>query len=314
MFLTMFGASALATILFAPKNTQNYSSQFNSLNEGINKLDGKLDSLLDASTFMKARSCLTEFSPRLIGEPTLSYTHHSIDDIMVTAKAGFDELLETAKADDNNFITARAIFAKTYGNAEWISAQFANQLAKYAQLDTLINNYSIKSLVETECRYEHEFEALERTCEQYENLGWFQYKKKCAVQEKLFEIQRNLITISNEFAAKASMDLDEGELYILFKLVQERSDVWANCYDSYKKGIMEFRDIGCDGCIKYLCYTQRYEDDFPWLARRARIACPIPCSLEQKPWSARTMFINRNRKLLNILLSDKTITRRQFRA
>ena len=42
-FLTMFGASALATILFAPKNTQDYSSQFNSLNEGINKLDGKLD-------------------------------------------------------------------------------------------------------------------------------------------------------------------------------------------------------------------------------------------------------------------------------
>lgn len=317
MFLTMFGASALATILFAPKNTQNYSSQFNSLNEGINKLDGKLDSLLDVSTFMKARSCLTEFSPRLIGMPTLSYTHHSIDDIMLAAKEGFHDLLEIAKADDNNFITARAIFAKTYGNAEWISAQFANQLAKYAQLDTLINNYSVKllSLVETECRYEHEFEALERTCEQYENLGWFQYKKKRAVQEKLFEIQRNLITISNEFAAKASMDLDEGELYILFKLVQERSDVWANFYDYYKKGIMEFRDIGCDGCIKYLCYTQRYEDDFPWLARRTHIACPIPCSLEQEPGSsARTRFINRNRKLLNILLSDKTITRRQFRA
>ena len=96
MFLTMFGASALATILFAPKNTQNYSSQFNSLNEGINKLDGKLDSLLDVSTFMKARSCLTEFSPRLIGMPTLSYTHHSIDDIMLAAKEGFHDLIKIA--------------------------------------------------------------------------------------------------------------------------------------------------------------------------------------------------------------------------
>ena len=311
-FLTMFGASALATILFAPKNTQDYSSQFNSLNDGINKLNGKLDTLLDESAFMKARSCLTEFSPRLIGEPELSYTHHSIDDIMSAAKEGFDALLDTAQADDNNFITARTIFAKTYGNADWVSAQFANQLDVYAQLDTLIaqldtliNNYSIKSLVETEYRYEHAFETLERTCEQYETLGWFQFKEKRVVQEKLFEIQRELITIANEFVAnsrrcKASMDLDEGELYILFKLAKERGNFWVTVYQSYKAGRMVFRDTG-RFINKYLCFDGYEYRLYP---------CPIPCSLEHSP--NRERFITRNRKLLNILLSDKTITRKQF--
>lgn len=300
----MFGASALATILFAPKNTQDYSSRFNSLNEGINKLDGKLDSLLDVSTFMKARSCLTEFSPRLIGEPTLSYTHHSIDDIMAAAKAGFDELLETAKADDNNFIAARTIFAKTYGNADWVSAQFANQLADYSQLDTLINNDSIKSLVETEFRYEHALEALVRTCNHYENLGWFQFKKKRVVQEKLFEIQRVLITISNEFVAKASMDLDDNELFILFMLAHERSDFWASTYFAYKKGTCHL-------------YTEHGHYNIFMKTMGCRWS-PIPCSLAQNPTQHHPVewkgFINRNRKLLNILLSDKTITRKHFRA
>lgn len=179
LFLTMFGASALATILFAPKNTQDDSSEFDRLNEGINKLDGKLDSLLDVSAFLKARSCLTEFSIRLIGSPTVSYAHHSIDDIMAAAKAGFDKLLEIAKADDNNFIAARTIFAKTYGNADWVSAQFGSQVDAYEQLDTIINNYSVKllSLVNTEVRYDNALMALKRTYIQYKTLGWFRFKK-----------------------------------------------------------------------------------------------------------------------------------------
>ena len=309
-FLTMFGASALATILFAPKNTQDYSSQFNSLNDGINKLDGKLDSLLDVSTFMKARSCLTEFSPRLIGEPTLSYTHHSIDDIMVAAKAGFDELLETAKADDNNFITARTIFAKTYGNADWVSAQFANQLAKYAQLDTLINNYSVKllSLVKAEDRYEHTFRELERTYKRYNNLWWFQFKKRRAVQKTLLEIQRDLIAISNEFVATAQLDLDDNELFILFMLVlSNNKDEWASRYFEYA--------------------TEKHNSKFNWDWTSEWITF-IPCSChkgdkfyngEHRYWLRyhNGLYIDikkTHRKLFSILLSDKTISRKHIRA
>lgn len=315
-FLTMFGASALATILFAPKNTQDYSSQFNSLNDGINKLDGKLDSLLDVSTFMKARSCLTEFSPRLIGEPTLSYTHHSIDDIMVAAKAGFDELLETAKADDNNFITARAIFEKTYGNADWVSAQFANQLERYAKFDTLINNYSIKllSLVKAEGRYEHTFRELERTYKRYNNLWWFQFKKRRAVQKTLLEIQRDLIAISNEFVATAQLDLDDNELFILFMLVWSNDkNYWASRYFEYaakKPFISEghyvsfiseegyyvsFIPCSCSQ-YDYKCYTGEHRY---WLKYYDRLTIEIKKS---------------HRKLFNILLSDKTISRKHIRA
>ena len=311
MFLTMFGASALATILFAPKNTQNYSSQFNSLNEGINKLDGKLDSLLDVSTFMKARSCLTEFSPRLIGMPTLSYTHHSIDDIMLAAKEGFHDLLEIAKADDNNFITARAIFEKTYGNADWVSAQFANQLDVYAQLDTLINNYSVKllSLVKAEGRYEHTFRELERTYKRYNNLWWFQFKKRRAVQKTLLEIQRDLIAISNEFVATAQLDLNDNELFILFMIVWSNDkDYWASRYFEYATG--------------------KHNSEFNWDWTSEWITF-IPCSCHQgdykfyngehrywlRYYNGLDIDIKKShRKLFSILLSDKTISRKHIRA
>ena len=313
MFLTMFGASALATILFAPKNTQNYSSQFNSLNEGINKLDGKLDSLLDVSTFMKARSCLTEFSPRLIGMPTLSYTHHSIDDIMLAAKEGFHDLLEIAKADDNNFITARAIFEKTYGNADWVSAQFANQLDDYAQLDTLINNYSVKllSLVKAEGRYEHTFRELERTYKRYNNLWWFQFKKRRAVQKTLLEIQRDLIAISNEFVATAQLDLNDNELFILFMIVRSNDkDYWASRYFEYATGKHNSKFNYWDWTSEWItfipcsCSQHDYKycigDHRYWLHYRDRFA-----DIEIK---------KSHRKLFNILLSGKTISRKHLRA
>ena len=309
----MFGASALATILFAPKNTQNYSSQFNSLNEGINKLDGKLDSLLDVSTFMKARSCLTEFSPRLIGMPTLSYTHHSIDDIMLAAKEGFHDLLEIAKADDNNFITARAIFEKTYGNADWVSAQFANQLDDYAQFYTLINNYSVKllSLVKAEGRYEHTFRELERTYKRYNNLWWFQFKKRRAVQKTLLEIQRDLIAISNEFVATAQLDLNDNELFILFMIVRSNDkDYWASRYFEYATGKhnskFNYRDWTSEWITFIPCSCSQHDykycigDHRYWLHYRDRFA-----DIEIK---------KSHRKLFNILLSGKTISRKHLRA
>ena len=309
MFLTMFGASALATILFAPKNTQNYSSQFNSLNEGINKLDGKLDSLLDVSTFMKARSCLTEFSPRLIGMPTLSYTHHSIDDIMLAAKEGFHDLLEIAKADDNNFITARAIFEKTYGNADWVSAQFANQLDVYAQLDTLINNYSVKllSLVKAEGRYEHTFSELERTYKRYNNLWWFQFKKRRAVQKTLLEIQRDLIAISNEFVATAQLDLNDNELFILFMIVRSNyKDYWASRYFEYATGKhnSEWRTFIPCSCSQH-DYKSCNGDHRYWLHYHDWFA-----DIKIKEFEIKKS----HRKLFNILLSGKTISRKHLRA
>ena len=248
---------------------------------------------------------------RLIGTPTLSYTHHSIDDIMLAAKEGFHDLLEIAKADDNNFITARAIFEKTYGNADWVSAQFVNQLDDYAQLDTLINKYSVKllSLVKAEGRYEHTFRELERTYKRYKNLWWFQFKKRRAAQKTLLEIQRDLIAISNEFVAKAQLDLNDNELFILFMIVwSNNKDDWASRYFEYATG--------------------KHNSEFNWSWASQWITF-IPCSCSQhdyKYYSGEHRYWLRyyngldidikksHRKLFKILLSDKTISRKHLRA
>ena len=65
MFWTMFGATALATILFSKKQ-KDYSSDFRTVNDKLDKIDNKINRIIDTQKFMRARSCLENFSPLLL--------------------------------------------------------------------------------------------------------------------------------------------------------------------------------------------------------------------------------------------------------
>ena len=133
MFWTMFAASALATILFSGKEEKqkDYSSDFRTVNDKLDKIDSKIDSVIDTQKFMRARSCLENFSPLLLEEIKFSYKYHTVQDIMIAAKEGFDNLCAVACADENNFKEARKIFSETYGNETWVTTKFKNEIDEW---------------------------------------------------------------------------------------------------------------------------------------------------------------------------------------
>lgn len=138
MFFEIFAASALATVLFSGNtNSKDYSGEFYGLNRKLDDLDdkvnSKLDKIIDTQAFMRARSCLENFSPLLLEGISLSYKHHTIQDIMEAAQEGFDVLCKTAVADENNFKEARKIFADTWGNVEWVNAKFGNEIDEWTE-------------------------------------------------------------------------------------------------------------------------------------------------------------------------------------
>lgn len=135
MFWTMFGASALATILFSGKAEQpkDYSYDFRTVNDKLDKINSKIDSVIDTQKFMRARSCLENFSPLLLEGIKLSYKHHTAQDIMSAAKEGFNTLCATACADENNFKEARKIFSETYGNETWVTTKFKNEIDEWTK-------------------------------------------------------------------------------------------------------------------------------------------------------------------------------------
>ena len=133
MFWTMFAASALATILFSGKEEKqkDYSSDFRTVNDKLDKIDSKIDSVIDTQKFMRARSCLENFSPLLLEGIKFSYKYHTVQDIMIAAKEGFDNLCAVACADENNFKEARKIFSETYGNETWVTTKFKNEIDEW---------------------------------------------------------------------------------------------------------------------------------------------------------------------------------------
>lgn len=135
MFFEMFAASALATVLFSgnTEKPKNYSYEFYGLNNKIDKLDNKLNKIIDTQTFMRARSCLENFSPLLLEGISLSYKYHTIQDIMEAAREGFDVLCKTAVADENNFKEARKIFTDTWGNVEWVNTKFGSEVDEWTK-------------------------------------------------------------------------------------------------------------------------------------------------------------------------------------
>lgn len=135
MFWTMFGASALATILFSGKaeKQKDYSYDFRTVNDKLDKINSKIDSVIDTQKFMRARSCLENFSPLLLEGIKLSYKYHTAQDIMSAAKEGFNVLCTTACADENNFKEARKIFSETYGNETWVTTKFKNEIDEWTK-------------------------------------------------------------------------------------------------------------------------------------------------------------------------------------
>ena len=156
----MFAASVLANVLFSGNtNSKDYSGEFYRINSKLDdlddKLNSKLDKIIDTQAFMRARSCLENFSPLLLEGISLSYKHHTIQDIMEAAQEGFDVLCKTAVADENNFKEARKIFADTWGNVEWVNAKFGSEIDEwtenvanceheYASLKTIFDELSKK--------------------------------------------------------------------------------------------------------------------------------------------------------------------------
>ena len=136
MFFEMFAACALANVLCEGINRVNipdYSSEFRDINNRIDKLNSKLDKISDTQEFMKARSCLEHFSPKLLEGVKLSYKYHTIQDIMEAAQEGFDLLCKQGCADEYCFKDAYCIFNETWGNPEWVNNHFGNEIDEWTE-------------------------------------------------------------------------------------------------------------------------------------------------------------------------------------
>ena len=143
MFFEVFAASALATVLFGakPSDMKDYSQDFNSLHSRFDSVDKKLDTLIDNSTFMRARACLTEFSPKLLNNVKIGKNCYKVETIMEAAAEGFNMLLDAALADENNFKDARRIFNETFGNIKWVKEKYQEECDEFLEKTQFVNNY-----------------------------------------------------------------------------------------------------------------------------------------------------------------------------
>lgn len=131
MFLEMFGASALATILFGNKSSTSldYKNYFDTLNRKFDTLNTKIDTIHDKVEFMKARMCLEHFSVKLFNNIQLTLKYYKVEDIMAAATEGFEKLCNIALIDDDDFKEARNKFKETFGNYDWVKAQYKDKIA-----------------------------------------------------------------------------------------------------------------------------------------------------------------------------------------
>ena len=148
MFLTVFAASALAHILFTNPTKEvdlsDIKKSLRNLDDGLNQITNTMDrhhsevvnqlaSISDTTAFLKARMCLQDFNPKLLGKPDLGPNCHSVEAIMAAATEGFNLLMEVAVASDNGYPEARQRFNETYGNYKWVSDHFGYELKAYQQ-------------------------------------------------------------------------------------------------------------------------------------------------------------------------------------
>lgn len=135
MFFEVFAASALATLIFGGnkpnKPEKDYTHEFERLHDRFDKVENTLQKINTDTSFLRARECLSEFSPKLLGEPKLSAKCCTLIDIQKAALEGFNLLLETAMADEDNFLDARKKFNETYGNIEWLKEKYGGKCEEF---------------------------------------------------------------------------------------------------------------------------------------------------------------------------------------
>ena len=124
MFLEMFAASALAQVIFSNNSSstsRDYTGCFNALNT-------KCDAMHDDIKFIKARMCLEHFSVKLFDNIRLTIERHTVEDIIAAATVGFETLCYIARIDDDDFKEARNKFKETFGNYDWVNAQYHDRI------------------------------------------------------------------------------------------------------------------------------------------------------------------------------------------
>lgn len=163
MFFEMFAASALAQVIFGNNSSsatsRDYTSYFNDLNM-------KCDAMHDDIKFIKARMCLEHFSTKLFDNVLLTIEHHTAEDIIDAATEGFNKLCDIARIDDDDFKEARNKFKETFGNYDWVNAQYhdridaAENFTRFTEDETAY--YS--QIYETIQQHDNAIDELENTC------------------------------------------------------------------------------------------------------------------------------------------------------
>lgn len=146
MFLTVFAASALAHILFTNPSEKvdlsDIKTSLRHLDDGLNQITNTMDrhhtevvnqlaSISDTTAFLKARMCLQDFNPKLLGNPNIGPDCNTVEAIMAAATEGFNLLMEVAVASDNGYPEAQKRFDETYGNYTWVADHFGHELNAY---------------------------------------------------------------------------------------------------------------------------------------------------------------------------------------
>lgn len=162
MFFEMFAASALAQVIFG----NNSSSASRDYTRCFNELNTKFDTMHDDIKFIKARMCLEHFSVKLFDNIQLTIKRHTVEDIIAAATEGFEELCNIAHVDDDDFKEARNKFKETFGNYDWVNAQYHDRIdaAENFTIFTEDETAYYSQIFETIQKHENAITELENTC------------------------------------------------------------------------------------------------------------------------------------------------------
>jgi len=236
MFLTVFAASALAHILFTNPTKEvdlsDIKTSLRHLDDGLNQITNTMDrhhsevvnqlaSISDTTSFLKARMCLQDFNPKLLGTPKIGPDCHSVEAIMAAATEGFTLLMKVAVASDNGYPEAQHRFDETYGNYKWVSDHFGDELKAYQQYlerkkeAQLWNDQRNSKVHEILNRTEATWSTLIEYTRRLYNAAdsWDNYKKSFLLKWKCKKIYNDITCIQTEMR-KCLLECGRDIIYI----------------------------------------------------------------------------------------------------